>query len=276
VKEKLLSGDIEMFNPIADIAPSTTACKVCGGPSDFFDEATILKRHSIQYFRCTACGFIQTEEPHWIEEAYSSAIGRQDVGLVQRNIVNCAITAAVLNLLLPEVSKSVDYGGGHGMLVRMMRDRGFDFSWLDLYATNNYARGFEAQEGSTYDFLTAFEVLEHLADPVRDLSAMMDLSANVFVSTCIVPEPVPRPMEWWYYSLTGGQHISFYTAESLRILAARFGRSLVSFGGYHLFTVEPKNRLLYRLAADYRTAPILNRFYRRPSLTQEDYQRMIE
>ena len=249
-------------------------CKICGMSSKLFDEADVLKRYRARYFRCATCGFIQAEDPYWLEEAYSSAIGAQDVGIIQRNIVNCAKTSAILHLLFPRTTRSVDYGGGHGMLVRMMRDRGFDFSWFDLYATNNYARGFEAQKDLTYDFLTAFEVLEHLTDPVSDLSAMMSLSDNVFVSTCIVPQPVPKLSEWWYYSLSGGQHISFYTIESLRLLAARFGRNLLSVGPYHLFTKERKSRPLYRLATNVRTAQIVNKIYHRSGLTESDYHQM--
>jgi hypothetical protein len=45
-----------------------------------------------------------------------------------------------------------------------MRNKGSNFHWFDLYATNDYARGFELEEGSTYDFLASFEVLERLID----------------------------------------------------------------------------------------------------------------
>ena len=158
--------------------------------------------------------------------------------------------------------------------VRLMRDRGFNFFWSDLHATNDYALGFESKQGSTYDFLTAFEVLEHLTDPVADLSKLMSLSDNVFVSTCIVPQPAPQLSDWWYYVPTTGQHIAFYTTESLKILAARFGRNLLSVGPYHLFTKEPQSGLLYRLANNFRVARVVNRIYRRPSLVESDFQQM--
>src|ERR1035441_1432524 len=151
----------------------SASCKVCEAPTAAFGETDVLRKYRIQYFRCERCGFIQTEAPYWLEEAYSSAIARQDVGIMQRNLINCELTSAVLNLLFPGVTSCVDYGAGHGLLVRLMRDRGFNFFWSDLHATNDYARGFEIQEGETFDFLTAFEVLEHLANPVSDLERMM-------------------------------------------------------------------------------------------------------
>lgn len=263
-----------MRTPVANANLLSANCKVCDTPSTFFGEIDVLKKHRVRYFRCEICGFIQTETPYWLEEAYSSAIAAQDVGIMQRNLANCRLTSAVLNLIFPKMSSAVDFGAGHGMFVRMMRDRGFNFFWSDLHATNDYARGFESQEGSTYDFLTAFEVLEHLTNPVADLSKLMSLSDNVFVSTCIVPQSVPALSDWWYYSPSTGQHIAFYTTESLRILAARFGRNLLTFGSYHLFTKEPKISLLYRLASNSRIARIVNRMYRRPSLIESDYQQM--
>jgi hypothetical protein len=119
-------------------------------------------------------------------------------------------------------------------------------------------------------------VLEHLTDPVANLSKLMSLSDNVFVSTCIVPQPAPGLSDWWYYVPTTGQHIAFYTTESLRILAARFGRNLLSFGPYHLFTKEPKSSLLYRLVTNSRIARLVNRMYRRPSLIGNDFQKMTQ
>ena len=219
---------------------------------------------------------MQTETPFWLGEAYSTAIARQDVGIMQRNVVNCELTSAILNLLYPKAAKAVDFGAGHGVFVRLMRDRGFQFFWFDRYATNDYARGFEYCEDTKYEFLTAFEVLEHLVDPVAELAALMELSDNVFVSTFTIPDPVPALSDWWYYSPTTGQHVSFYTRRSLEILATRFGRRLLSHGSYHLFTKEPKSRPLFTIATRYRLARFLNSMYRRTSLIDSDLAAMTQ
>ena len=253
---------------------SQVKCKACDEPSVFFGEANVLKKYRVSYFRCERCGFIQTESPFWLEEAYSSAIASQDVGIMWRNQMNCEVTSAVLNMLFPGVTRCLDFGAGHGVLVRLMRDRGFDFRWADLHASNDYARGFEHKDGATYEFLTAFEVLEHLVDPLPTLTKLMECSENVLVSTCVVPEPAPALDDWWYYLPTSGQHVSFYTAESLRLLAARCERHLLSAGPYHLFSKEPKSRLLYLLANRYRVARAVNLIHRRTSLMPSDFEEM--
>jgi hypothetical protein len=251
-------------------------CKVCDGPSVLFGKTEVLKKYAVQYFRCGNCGFIQTESPFWLDEAYASAIARQDVGIMHRNLLNCEVTSSVLNLLFPKAASCVDFGAGHGMFVRLMRDRGFNFFWSDLHAPNDYARGFEREIGARFDFLTAFEVLEHLVDPVAGLEELMSLSENVFVSTCLLPKPAPALNDWWYYVPSSGQHIAFYTEESLRLLAARFGRHLLSLDSYHLFTVKPKSRFVFRLANHLRFARLVNRAYNRPSLIESDFKQMTQ
>lgn len=275
-EESALGMHREMTNLRFVTNSSLPNCKVCGQVSTLFGETNVLGKHCVQYFRCEQCGFIQTETPYWLEEAYSSAIARQDVGIMQRNLVNCQITSAILTLLFPDAASCVDFGGGHGMFVRLMRDRGFNFFWSDMHAANDYARGFERGQETSFDFLTSFEVIEHLVDPVREIDEMMNLSENVFVSTCLVPKPAPRLDEWWYYTPTSGQHISFYTEESLQLLARRFGRHVLSYGSYHLFTQKPQNRLLYHLANRVKVARILNCFHRRTSLIESDLEKMTK
>lgn len=251
-----------------------THCNVCGAKSEYFDSALVLQKHVVKYYRCTVCGFTQTETPYWLDEAYSSAIARQDVGIMQRNLLNQQLTSAVLNLLCPEVTKSVDYGAGHGVFVRLMRDSGFDFFWYDRHASNDYARGFEYKTNDKYNFLTSFEVLEHLVDPVADISTMMSISENVFVSTLLVPESAKKVSDWWYHMPSSGQHVSFYTPESLRLLAKRFGRNLLSQHSYHLFTTAPKSSFRFRLATNFRAARMINRLHRRPSMIETDFAKM--
>ena len=60
-------------------------CKICGSKVNPFDSATILNKYHIEYFECPHCGFIQTEEPYWLNEAYASAITSSDIGMIQRN-----------------------------------------------------------------------------------------------------------------------------------------------------------------------------------------------
>ena len=61
-------------------------CSICNCEKKEFLRAKILYKYEIKYLFCENCGFLQTEEPYWLEEAYSNAIADTDTGVVARNI----------------------------------------------------------------------------------------------------------------------------------------------------------------------------------------------
>jgi rubredoxin len=254
--------------------PVSMRCRVCGGSSDAFASTLVLSKYQVSYFRCRACGFIQTESPHWLDEAYSEAISTLDVGVMSRNLHNASLTATVISLLFPNSSPFLDYAAGYGTMVRLLRDRGFDFFWSDPYAQNLYARGFEHVPGRHYDLLTAYEVLEHLPEPLDNIAHMFDLADNLLVTTEVVPDPAPIPPNWWYYAVKSGQHISFYSADSLRRIATHFNVYLLSRGSYHLLSRKPQSSLLFRLATTRKVGSIVNWWCKRQSLIEADFGRM--
>src|ERR1043166_4375917 len=151
--------------------PDSVPCRVCGESSSAFGKAVVLRRYPVQYFRCERCGFIQTEEPYWLNEAYASPIADIDIGVVSRGFTMAKTAASVILALFDCNRQFVDYGGGYGLFVRVMRDAGFDFYNFDKYSPNLFARTFEAVEkpDRPYELATAFEVFEHLPRPSEDI-----------------------------------------------------------------------------------------------------------
>jgi len=249
-------------------------CKVCDSAVRPFGSARVLGRHEVCYYQCDACGFVQTEHPYWLDEAYGTALIAADVGVAQRNIELAAVTQAVIQQFFRANGRFLDYGGGYGLFVRLMRDRGFDFRWYDRYAPNLLSRGFDAAaDADGFELVTVFEVLEHLVDPVPQVADMLRRGDSLLCTTRILPPTNPKPNEWWYYALSGGQHVSLFTLEALRRLAARFGRGLVSDGAsIHLITTHPVPEWVFRLVIRRRVTGLLNRLRRRQSLISSDFQ----
>ena len=135
----------------------------------------VLSRYPCDYYYCEACGFLQAQEPYWLEEAYSSAIVAADTGLVRRNVATSKTLSTVLLCFCGRQGTYLDIAGGYGMLARLMRDIGFDFFWSETSCVNLLARGFEEPTArSSYAAVTAFEVLEHVPDPLHFIADALD------------------------------------------------------------------------------------------------------
>jgi hypothetical protein len=208
----------------------------------------LLGKHDVGYSQCARCDLIQTEEPHWLEEAYSQAISQLDTGALHRNHQTSRLTALLARVVGVE-GACLDYGGGHGVFVRMMRDLGFDFRWFDRYAENLYAIGFDGPGDRRYSLVTAFEVLEHFADVRGDLDALLSPQHDFVLVGTLLHEG--HQEGWWYYLPESGQHVAFYSRRTLQWIADHYGYEVLSTPELSLFVradraLGPARRALVR------------------------------
>ena len=198
-------------------------CRICSKATMHLFDGLVLGNINIAYFRCGSCGYIQTEEPYWLEKAYFRIIAELDVGLVSRNLKSADIVEKILLSHFVPQGPFLDYGGGYGLFVRLMRDRGFNFFRQDKHCQNLFAAGFDIAdipETSNFSLVTAFEVFEHLLSPCDEASKLLALSDTLLFSTEIVPQtPITASDDWWYFAPETGQHIGFFTMPSLEQLA---------------------------------------------------------
>jgi len=226
----------------------TVPCRICGSNSAQVFSATILKKYRVAYFLCQRCRFLQTEEPYWLEESYQMPINLSDTGILGRALYLAEITAILIHFFYDKSGRFLDFAGGYGLFTRRMRDIGFDFVWDDKYSPNLMAQGFEMKDASGgFELVTSFESFEHFPDPVNELEKLLELSESVLFTTDLLPDPVPGPTDWYYYGLEHGQHISFFSVESLGYLAKRYRLNLYTIGNVHLFRREPWRDGLLRL-----------------------------
>jgi 2-polyprenyl-3-methyl-5-hydroxy-6-metoxy-1,4-benzoquinol methylase len=213
----------------------------------------LLGQHEVTYYRCPACEFWFTEEPFWLDAAYIEAIDEVDQRLVQRNLGLARQLGVLLPRLFPE-GPYVDWAGGIGLLVRLMRDAGFDYYWDDKYAANILAQGFSWHDnapalGGEAKLVTAVEVLEHTPEPLAFLKTVLaETGAQAIFFTQCLHDGRSYDPNWWYLLPDSGQHISFFSEKTLRQLADMLGLSLSSVGTSHLLSKTPVNSRTFRRA----------------------------
>jgi 2-polyprenyl-3-methyl-5-hydroxy-6-metoxy-1,4-benzoquinol methylase len=252
-------------------------CKICCGHTEKFSEKKVLNKYDVKYYKCADCNFIQTEDPYWLNEAYNNAITKLDVGLVYRNEYLVPIVSTIINVFYKDKATYLDYGGGYGLFVRMMRDRGFDFYRQDIYCENLFAKHFDLSDlpvGSHFEMVTAFEVFEHLEDPYGELQKMLCHSDTILFSTELQPEIESELQNWWYFTPETGQHISLYHLKSLQIMAEKSGMHLLSYKNLHMFSRKKRKETLYKLAfrTSYQKLSVI--MNKRSSLLSQDFNKV--
>lgn len=245
-------------------------CKICEGQTELFDVVDLwkicdatsayprgLSGNPIYYERCRACGFTFTRHfddygpGDWKRDIYNEEYEQLDPEYdghrAQRN-------AHFLRLLFRGHRDSLiglDYGGGNGHTAQLLRLAGFNFDCHDPFGVSEMT----SAKYRTYNLVTAFEVLEHVPDPVSTLSSILDCmttgSAMIIIGTLSSDERIDDRLRltWWYAAPRNG-HISLYSKRSLAVLAAKFGLHCVSpSAGTHIMSRSPvSHAIIARLA----------------------------
>lgn len=133
----------------------------------------------------------------------------------------------------------LDYGGGSGVFSDRLINSGWNSQSFDPFSHNQ-----SLESMGKFNFITAFEVFEHVSDITQLMLNIKSLIANngiVLFSTLLSDGRILKNqrLNWWYASPRNG-HINLFSKKSLTILAEKHGFSLLSFSnGLHLFYNTP-------------------------------------
>ena len=212
-------------------------CKICNKKSQEIFTKKLLEKYDVKYFKCQSCSFVQTEAPHWLEEAYESSINLTDTGYIARNLLFRETLKYFLKFKFSHNDQFLDFGAGYGVFPRMMRDLNFDFYWSDEFTSNLFSRGFEKSvEDSSFAAITMFEVAEHLVNPLDEFKLLAEHTGNIIFSTELAPANIQTLESWWYLGCEHGQHVSIWSDTSIAKLADILGMHKFSKGSLHFLT----------------------------------------
>lgn len=224
---------------------------------------------------CLVCGYLFAHKPEWLSEAYSTPMTSVDQGPLNRCIENSRATKVLIELFHNRRGRYLDFGGGYGLLVRRMRDLGYQYFRHDPQCPNLFANRYDAAltASSRFEMITAFEVLEHLVDPRETIERILSVSQSFLFSTVLLPQPRPAYDAWWYFGPEHGQHVSFYSVKTLDRLARAFGKRLVSnMVDLHLITSRPVTSSVFRFVTSNPFRAAFELLHRRRSLLPSDFE----
>lgn len=231
-------------------------CIVCNSKVEKLIRDSIMSKYTIDYYFCDSCYCIYTEEPFWLEESYVDPITYYDTGIMLRNVSVCEKLMLIFNKNFENNIKVVDYGGGYGILTRMLRDRGVDAYWSDIFSDNLLASGFEYNGKDKIDVMLAFEVVEHLPNPKETFKEILSKTDCFIFSTKLLQNyNYTSNKEWWYFMPETGQHLFFPSRTTMLKLADLFDCRYQYVNGLHIlhrlgtlkdFTKNNFNRILLK------------------------------
>lgn len=225
-----------------------TPCKCCGQQALLYDLCDFNKSCeelrgkrlppsgiAIYYYRCGYCGFIFTRDfdqashgefkEHIYNDGYIEIDPEYEI-IRPQNSARLILDAFHKQL---ERLTVLDYGGGSGTLARLLKEGG-------VKQAVNYDPFHDPDRPrpqKRYRLVTAFEVIEHVPDPIATFKEMASFmapenSAMLFSTVTQPPEIDAQRCGWWYIAPRNG-HISIHSSRSLALLLTKLGFTLTSF-----------------------------------------------
>ncbi len=196
--------------------PVAPHCPLCGGEKarPFFADRTR------SYLRCPRCTLVFVPRRHWLGAAAEKAVYdlHQNDPLDQGYRKFLARLGRPLLDRLQPGQRGLDFGCGPGpALPLLFEEAGYRVERFDPFYANH-----PEVLGTTYDFICATEVVEHLHDPQREferLFALLKPGGWLGIMTKLVSSP--QAFRRWHY-IRDPTHVCFYSRRSFDYIARRF------------------------------------------------------
>lgn len=189
----------------------------------------------VYYYLCPSCRFCfapmfqQWTSKQFADNIYNEGYLKIDPGYGNGRPARNALRLIAAIPSRPAGFRHLDYGGGGGEMSTHLRAAGWDSTNFDLYNPDSDT---PIQERGQFDLITAYEVMEHVPDPqgvVSDIKLALKPGGVFLFSTLVHEGKIVEKsrITWWYAGPRAG-HISLFSKESLRILAASHDFNLKS------------------------------------------------
>lgn len=231
-------------------------CYLCGADTLPLYEFNNVKGKTFSIYNCGKCGLLRTSPLHDKKELktiYGKKLKydvKKQSEVFRSNFLERLKEKLIVRPLLSDLLKSfddkknlklLDIGCSTGWITSIAQDIGFDVKGLE--ANPNSAAiardkfGLKVYEGFVEDFnfedgfhaVTMFHVLEHFADPISVLKIINKILRQNGKLLIVVPnaESVGTKIFKENYNWNVGQHISFFSKNSLELMLQKAGFKVI-------------------------------------------------
>jgi SAM-dependent methyltransferase len=215
-------------------------CTVCTGPTSIWGVVDYNKsceeQHgkyleyagvAIYYLKCHHCGHLFTPDfDDWSTQDFLDNIYNEDYHMVDPEYDGTRSTRDAEWFAQSMANNKhldiMDYGAGTGIFGKQLKDKGFKVeSWDPLW---NKPVPWDSQR--RFDFITAFEVLEHSPSPretVKQMVQWLKPSGQILITT--LSNDIlqgKRDPSYWYLAPRNG-HVAMFSNKSIQELFATVG-----------------------------------------------------
>ncbi|MBT1444936.1 methyltransferase domain-containing protein [Shewanella sp. JM162201] len=238
-----------------------------------------LKRQtlSLPIAQCQHCGHVQIAKPYGPREfelLYFSSEGAPDMWPATGPHSPYDDMVDLFKDRLVDFNTIADFGCGAGVLLDTIRQQkpdahftGFDFKsgvtpeGIPITACDLNAPGdiLQVARGAQFDLIVSSHVLEHLIQPVLFLSSLKQRLKHGGILFIEVPDSGYEPDNCLHETnLIHGQHIHYYTEESLLRMAAVAGFECLKLRRFHTGSIPRLQLLLSPCSPSPLSSPVQN------------------
>ena len=205
-----------------EIAVSMDKCLICNNDTKILNDSQIKVTYSV----CDKCGFIHKNKEHHVDKEeehrqytlHNNSFNSEGYVNIFKKLIKNYITP------LHDKGNILEYGSGPGpVLKELLIKEGHTVYDFDPFFNEN-----KEYQNHQYNLITSTEVVEHFHNPLNEfehLASLLEPSGYLLIMTRLRTATLDEFLNWWYRRDT--THVSFYTMESLIIIAKKFSLKIV-------------------------------------------------
>jgi SAM-dependent methyltransferase len=217
----------------------------------------------IHYWSCGDCGHIWTAcLDGWTKDDFQRNIYNDDYVLADPPFTHDrpARNAAMIDGMIGSMTGGtgggfrgrftiLDWGGGNGLMARMLIDRGY----RSVISYDPFYGDYPPAPDQTFQLVTCFEVIEHVPDQrglFAELARRVAPDGALLLSTLVQPADIDDLRLGWWYARPRNGHVRLHSRTSLELCLSREGFRLESLSAeIHVAFRRPDSPLVEALLA---------------------------